>query len=183
MEQKKLWKILGSRYIIKRPWLTARCDRVQLPSGVIHDEHYVLEYPAWVNVIAITTDGRFVMENQYRHGLREYNYEIPAGVCEEGETPLEAAKRELYEETGYGGGQWTPFMTICGNPSVTNNLSYSFIATGVEPVSTQHLEATEDIEVVLMTADELRELLLSDTMRQALMLAPLWKYFAVNHLL
>lgn len=183
MGEKKLWKILDSRYVVQRPWLTARRDVVQLPSGVIHDEHYVLEYPDWVNVIAITRDGLFVMEHQYRHGLREYNYEIPAGCIEEGETPLEAIKRELYEETGYGNGEWSSFMTSCGNPSVTNNLSYSFIAKDVERISTQHLEATEDISVHLMTVDQVRDLLLSDTMRQALMLAPLWKYFAVNHLL
>lgn len=98
----KKWKILGTRYIIKRPWLTARCDTVQLPNGVINDEYYILEYPTWVNVIAITTDGKFVMARQYRHGLQDVFTELVAGVAEKGETPLEAAKRELAEEAGYG---------------------------------------------------------------------------------
>lgn len=56
------WEILQSEYLIKRPWLTARRDRVRLPNGVINDEYYVLEYPDWVNVIAITKEGDFLME-------------------------------------------------------------------------------------------------------------------------
>lgn len=53
------WKIIDSKYIVKRPWLTARCDTVELPDGRIIPEYYVLEYPNWVSVIAITKDGRF----------------------------------------------------------------------------------------------------------------------------
>ena len=68
-----------------------------MPNGVVNDEHWVLEYPEWVNVIAITRDGRFVMEYQYRHGLRCCGYELCAGVVEDGEDPVDAAKRELYE--------------------------------------------------------------------------------------
>ena len=83
----KKWKTLDSRYIIRRPWLTARVDRVQLPSGVIHPEHYVLEYPDWVNVIAITGDGMFVMIRQYRHAMDQVLTELCAGVSEQGETP------------------------------------------------------------------------------------------------
>ena len=60
------WEVLESEYLIQRPWLTARRDKVKLPNGVVNDEYYVLEYPDWVNVIAITEDGRFVMERQYR---------------------------------------------------------------------------------------------------------------------
>ena len=57
----KKWRTLSSEYLIRRPWLTARRDKVELPDGRVNDEFYVLEYPSWVNVIAITADGRFVM--------------------------------------------------------------------------------------------------------------------------
>ena len=66
----KKWKLIDSRYIIRRPWLTARCDTVQLPNGKINPEYYVLEYPDWINVIAITKEGNFLMVEQYRHGLQ-----------------------------------------------------------------------------------------------------------------
>lgn len=184
MEEKKdpkAWKTLESEYLLHRaPWMTVRKDTVELPDGRINDAFYVLEYPDWINVIAITADGKFVMERQYRHGLGETCLEICAGVIEKGETPLEAAKRELYEETGYVGGKWREWMLISGNPSVTNNLTYCFIAEGVEQSGTRELDATEDIDVVLMTADEVYEALRSDSMKQALMAAPLWKYFALD---
>lgn len=179
----KKWEILESEYLIRRPWLTARRDHVRLPDGVENKEYYVLEYPDWVNVIAITVDGKFVMERQYRHGLQWTGYEICAGVCESGENPLEAAKRELWEETGFGGGEWKLQMTISANTSTMTNLCHSFVATGVERISEQHLEATEDISVHLLTVDEVRNLLVGNEIRQALMAAPLWKYFAEQHLL
>ena len=98
------WKTLKSEYLIRRPWLTARRDTVELPGGSVNPEFYVLEYPDWVNVLAITSDDEFVMIRQYRHGLGQTRYELCAGVVDPGESPLEAAKRELSEETGYGGG-------------------------------------------------------------------------------
>ena len=179
-KEHKLWTTLKSEYLFQRPWLTVRRDMVQLPNGNINPEHYVLEYPSWVNVIAITQDGDMVMEVQYRHGLHSVDYEICAGVVEDGEDPLVAAKRELLEETGFGGGTWTKLMEICGNPSVTNNITHCYLAQGVKRLSDQNLEATEDIEVVLMKPAEVLAILQSDCMKQALMAAPLWKFFAMQ---
>ena len=96
-EDIKPWKIKRSEYLVKRPWLTARRDVVELPDGREIPEYYVLEYPDWVNVIAIDKAGNFIMEKQYRHGMQRMSYELPCGVMEKGETPLEAAKRELLE--------------------------------------------------------------------------------------
>ena len=172
------WEVLDSEYLFRRPWLTVRHDKVRLPDGRINPEYYVLEYPDWINILAITEDGKFVFERQYRHGLGKTCYEIPAGVIEKGETPLEAAKRELQEETGYGEGEWSPLMTISGNPSTTSNLTHCFLARGVKKISGQHLDATEDITVCLLDESQVKDLLESDQIRQALMAAPLWKYFA-----
>ena len=182
MEEKKMekWKVLGREYLYRRPWLTVRRDRVRLPTGAVNNEYYVLEYPTWVNVIAIDREGRFVMVEQYRHGLQEVFTELVAGVAEEGEAPLEAAQRELLEETGYAGGTWRLNTVLSANPGSQNNLSYSFIATGVERVAEQHLDETEDVAVRLLSRDEVLQLLRSDTLKQALMAAPLWKYFAEN---
>ena len=182
MEKKdnRQWRVLESEYLIQRPWLTARRDKVKLPNGVVNDEYYVLEYPDWVNVIAITEDGRFVMERQYRHGLQWTGYEICAGVCEDGETPLESAQRELWEETGFGGGTWELQMTIAPNASAMNNLCHCYIARGVRQIAPPHQEATEDISVCLLPAEEVHRLLANGEIKQAAMLAPLWRYFAEN---
>ncbi len=174
------WKTLKSEYIIKRPWLTARRDMVQLPNGEINDEFYVLEYPDWINVIAITPDDHFVFVRQYRYALDLDSVELCAGVIEPNETPEEGARRELLEETGFGGGEWQEFMTIGQNPSTCDNLTHCFIATGVEKIQDQHLDRTEDIDVVLLSREQVLEMLKSDTLKQALMLAPLWRYFASN---
>ena len=173
----KKWTILSSEYLIKRPWLTARRDVAQLPDGRINYEYYVLEYPDWVNIIAITEDGDFVLERQYRHALGNTCYELPCGVIEEGETPLEAAKRELLEETGYAGGIWQEWMKLSPNPATSTNYAHSFLVTGVKKVDGQHLDATEDIDVYLKRPEFVRELLENNQILQALMAAPLWKYF------
>ena len=79
INEDKKWKILSTEYLVRRPWLTARRDVAQLPDGRVNDEYYVLEYPDWVNIIAITKDGQIVMERQYRHALGNTCYELPPG--------------------------------------------------------------------------------------------------------
>ncbi len=172
------WRVLDREYIIKRPWFTARRDKVELPDGRVIEEYYVLEYPDWVNVIAITKDGQFVMERQYRHGLGVDSTELPCGVMEKGEDPLEAAKRELLEETGYGNGEWTKLMAIGPNPGSQNNLTHCFLAVGVEKIAEQSLDDTEELTVHLMSEAEVKSLLENNQICQALMVAPLWRYFS-----
>lgn len=174
------WETLESKYLIKRPWLTARVDKVQLPNGVIHPEYYVLEYPDWINVIALTKDHRFVMVEQYRHGLGEVFTELVAGVIEKNEEPLHAAQRELLEETGYGNGDWQLFTVLSANPGSMTNLTYTFLATGVEKLSKQHLDETEDIAVRLLSEAEVKSMLMNNEVKQSLMAAPLWKFFALK---
>ena len=84
----------------------------------------------------------------------------------------------LAEESGYGGGQWRELMVVAPNPSTQNNLTYCYLATGVERLGEQHLDATEDIRVHLFSGAEVRDLLESGRIRQALMAAPLWRYAA-----
>lgn len=177
----KKWKIIESQYLVKRPWLTARRDTVELADGRINNEYYVLEYPDWVNVIAITRDGQFIMERQYRHGLQVFSTELPCGVMEKNEAPLQAAQRELLEETGYAGGEWVKLMEICANPGSQNNLTHCYLATGVEKVAEQSLDDTEELSVLLMREDEVKKLLLDGNICQALMVAPLYKYFYTKH--
>lgn len=171
------WSLVNSEYLIRRPWLTARRDTVELPDGRINDEFYILEYPTWVNVIAIDKDGRFVMVEQFRHGLGDVYTELCAGVAEEGEEPVDAAKRELLEETGYTGGTWILLNKISQNPSTCTNYTYCFLAEGVEKTDSQHLDATEDVNVKLLSEHEVLDMLKNDEIKQSLMATPLWHYF------
>lgn len=171
------WKILSSEYLIERPWLTARRDCVQLPDGLIMDEYYVLEYPDWINIIAIDKEGCMLLVRQYRHGLGRTNFELVAGVLEKDEDPLTAAKRELLEETGYSGGEWHELMQLSANSSTMTNITHCFVATGVEKIADQHLDATEDLEVYTFTQEEVKSMVYRGEFMQALMVAPLLRYF------
>jgi len=170
------WDVLESIYLHRRPWLTMRQDKVKLASGRTIDDYYVQEFPAWVNVLAITGEHEAVLIRQYRHGLGRVSYELPAGVHETGESLLEAAQRELLEETGYSGGTWSPLMELSPNPAIQNNISYSFLAEGVSLSATQQLDPTEEITVHLIPIDHLRTIIFSGEMIQALHTAPVLKY-------
>lgn len=120
-EKNKAWKTVSSKYLFRRPWLTVRCEDMLLPNGNHIPEYYILEYPDWVNTIAITKEGKFVFVRQYRPGIGRTCYELCAGVCEkEDASPLVSAQRELWEETGYGNGNWQEYMVISANPSTSH---------------------------------------------------------------
>lgn len=177
------WKVVSSEYIAREgDWFTVRRECVEMPNGTRIPSWYVFEFPNWINVIATTTDGKFVMISQYRHGIGRTSYELCAGVVDATDaSPMDAARRELLEETGYGGGEWSEYMVLSPNPTNHNNLSYTFLAEGVERIADQHTESTEDIEIHILSADEMRELLTGGEIIQALHAAPLWKYFAERH--
>ncbi len=174
------WKILDREYLLKTRWLTVRKDHVRMPTGVEMEDYYVLEYPDWINVIAITKEGLFVIERQYRHGTQSIDFELCAGIVERGESPLATAQRELLEETGYAGGEWDLYCISAPNPAAMTNRNYSFLAKGVCYTGERHQEATEDIEVNLVTFEELKTLVEEGSFLQGQMLAPLWKYIAEN---
>jgi len=171
------WTTLSTEYLHREPWLTLRRDRVRLPGGRVIEDYYVQEFPPWVNVVAVRTDGRIVLIRQYRHGIGEVHYELPAGVHDrEGESLLEAARRELREETGYGGGRWRRLMELSANPALQDNRSTTFLAEGVELLGEQELDPTEEITVTPLTPAELLEVIERGDMLQALHAAPLLRY-------
>lgn len=173
----KKWEIISSEYILESKWINVRKDKVRMPKGVELDDFYILEYPDWINVIAITEEGDFVLERQYRHGTQTVEYEICAGVIEKGEEPLTAAQRELYEETGFGGGEWCLYCVTAPNPAAMTNRNYTFLAKGVKQISSQHLERTEDIDVIVVSREEVKQILKEGKMMQGIMQAPLWRMF------
>lgn len=124
---------------------------------------------------------KFVFVSQYRHGLGETSYELCAGVCEkEDGSPLVSAQRELLEETGFGGGNWSEYMTISANPGTHTNLTHASWPPMSNPSLPQHLEDTEDLAVHILTLENVLELLKTDQIKQAIHAAPLWKYIAEN---
>lgn len=174
------WQVLHSNYLLKTPWLTVRKDHIRQPSGVELDDFYVIESNDWVNVLAITEDGQYIVEEQYRHGIQKVCIELCAGNVEEYETPLQAAQRELLEETGYAGGEWSLIGTFSPNTSAMTNYCYCYLAKGVKQVQPPNLDKSEDIRISLISETELRQLLEEDCFIEGIMSAPIWKYLSMK---
>jgi len=171
------YEVLQSRYLVQRPWMTVRQDTVLLPNRRLIPDYYVLEYPDWVNIIAVTNQNDIVLERQYRHAIGKTAYELPGGIVEKGEEPLAAAKRELLEETGFDGGEWQLLMVGAPNPGTMNNLCYSYLAVGVDRISGQQLDSTEELTVHLFKRKDVLKLMYDGEIIHILHSAPLWKYF------
>ena len=130
--QNKPWRVLKS-WVLEdnKPWLHLRQEVVELPNGEQIPTWYINDFPDWINVIAITEEGKFIVERQYRHGTQSIDFELCAGTIEKGEEPVDAAKRELLEETGYEGGEWSLYCKSYPNPAAMTTTNYTFLAKGV----------------------------------------------------
>lgn len=171
------WQALDTKYLFRRPpWLVLRQERFRLPNGREIADYWISEYPPWVNVVAITATDQVVLIRQYRPGLGDVHYEIPAGVVDPGEDIEAAARRELGEETGYGGGRWSLLTRLSANPALQDNITTTYLAEGVAPLGQAHPEATEDLRVHLVPLAELPEIIDHGDMIQALHAAPLLRY-------
>src|ERR1700744_2273732 len=162
------WKTLSSSYIHKGPWATLRADKCEMPDGRIVDEYYVLEYPNWVNAVAITEDNKVLMVRQYRHAAGVVSLEIPGGVIDGDESPEHAIRRELLEETGYQFDDIEELSAVYANPSTANNKTFAFLARGGKKVQGQSLDEHEEIVVEEYTIYEVKHLLLENKIMQSL---------------
>jgi 8-oxo-dGTP pyrophosphatase MutT (NUDIX family) len=168
------WKVLSSEYLSRKPWFTVRVDKVALPTGAVIPEYWVSEYLPWVNVVAVTRDEKVLLVRQYRHGVGQIHFELPAGTSDAGDgSPESAARRELLEETGYGQGRWSLLMTLCANPALQNNLTYTFLARDVVPVAAPDPGASEDLRLHLVPVAEIEGMIEAGDFLQALHVAPL----------
>lgn len=151
-----------------------RKDVCRMPNGHIVPEYYVLEYPDWVNMVALTTENEFILVKQYRHGVKQDVLEVPGGVIDPGEDALSAAKREMLEETGYRFDTIEEISTLFPNPATANNRTYTYLLTGGVKVQEQALDEQEEIDVMLANPDELKKLLFTNQFGQALHTAALF---------
>ena len=162
------WKILSSEYISNHQYFTARKDKCETPEGKIVEEYFVVELPTTVCAVAITEEGKVLMVKQYRHAIAETLIELPGGFVDENETPEQAIKRELMEETAYSFDEIIPVGKIAANPGVLNNFTYFFLARGGKRTGHQKFDENEFLSLEKISLKELKELLLDNKMVQSL---------------
>lgn len=155
------WKVLASRLLLSRPpWLKVTEQRCQLPNGHIIDGYLLVEGRNVAMVFPLTEDGKVLLVEQYKHGTQRAMWDLPAGYIDaEDASPLEAAKRELLEETGYAADEWVHLISVYHDPNRSDNMFHFFLALGARPAGVQHLDPTEELEIHAVAPSDLERLM------------------------
>lgn len=168
------WQKLSTKYLVREKWATLRVDTVELPDGIIKDDYFVLEYPNWVNAVAITKEHKIILVRQYRHAAGVVSLEIPGGVIDGDESPHDAVKRELLEETGYSFESSELIATLYPNPATATNRTFTYLLKGGIKTHEQHLDEHEILTVEEYSIAEVKQLLRDNKIDQALHCAGLF---------
>lgn len=133
--------------------------------------YYVLSAPDWVNIIATTPDGDVILVEQFRHGVDRITLEVPGGIVDPGETPLDAARRELLEETGFSSDDWISLGAMDSNPAILSNRTHSFWARNCRMLAPQQTEELEDIVVRITPSTTFHEMVMEGRISHSIALA------------
>ena len=154
------WTVVRSTYLEKSRWVNWRIDICRLPDGSTVDDYHVAEFPPGVGIVALTPQLEVVLVRQYRHGEGRTLTEIPGGyVSPDDRTPLDAAQRELREETGYSSDRWVELANLAAHPASQEYPVYLFMALDSRCTSEQRLDQTEQIEVVRAPLDRVSNMI------------------------
>lgn len=181
--------MMGVR-VMERHWKQKGTEKVfQNRIFSVHHKHYFLrpkdaegvfatiDTSNWVNVIPLLECGNFLLVRQFRHGIEETTIEIPGGGINSGDgEPLDAAVRELLEETGHTARSWEYLGCVTPNPAILNNYCYTYLARGLERKGGRSDDKMEFLEVIKASPTEVRKMLADGTISHALVLAAFTHY-------
>jgi len=174
----KKWKLQKSTELHDyKIFSTRKKSSISPRDGVLHD-FYVVDAPDWVNIIAVTPSSEIVLIRQFRHGTGEITLEIPGGMIDHGETPLECARRELLEETGFTSSLWKQIGCVRPNPAFMSNSCFTFLASECEQVSEPSFDSTEDIDTLLVSTREIKRYIGEGIIDHCIVIAAFGFYFS-----
>ncbi|MGE0764468.1 MAG: NUDIX hydrolase, partial [Bdellovibrionales bacterium] len=171
----KKWKVLSSKELFKAGMFSLRTDECELPDGRRMPRYYVVDFPSWIHIVALDERGDLILVRQYRHAAGDEFLEIPGGSMDQhkGETILEAAKRELREETGYISKQWTLLGEHYPNPALQSNRLITYLARDCVFEGEPQLDPFEDLSVEKVPVYEVYKLLEQGEIQHSLMMGSL----------
>ncbi len=173
----------------RRPWSKDHCERIletrvfaiekraqTSPESGRSTDFFVLDAPDWVNVVAVTPEEKIVLIHQYRAGTEEFTIEIPGGMVDPGESPPDAAARELAEETGYTGAEPILIGIVEPNPAIQNNRCFTYLIPEAHPSAPQQLDPSEEITLELSTYPQFHQLITTGQITHALVVNAFYWY-------
>lgn len=175
------WEEISTEHIVQDEWIDFRRSAYRFPDGSVFEPFYSYSRRDYVVIVASDTDGKYLCVRQFRHGIRKVTTEFPAGGIERtdgkeygskgsssvSEDALEAARRELLEETGYVSDEWAHLFTVPSNATIADNYAHIFVAKNCRKSGEQNLDETEFLNVNKYSADEIEEMIQKGDFPQA----------------
>ena len=152
----KPWKVLETREIFSAdPWFKLSVDQVLLPDGKVVDDYYQIAFTEYVVIFARTDNGEVITLRTYKHGVGGVCLVLPSGSIEKGEEPVESARRELLEETGYSADVWDSLGSFVVHGNYGCGRAHLFVARNARQIAEPDSGDLETMEVLLMQPAEI----------------------------
>lgn len=180
-DENLIWEEIRTEHIVQDQWIDFRRSAYRFPDGSVFEPYYSYSRRDYVVIVASDEGGNYLCVRQFRQGIKEVTTEFPAGGIERtdgreygsgrgssaAEDALEAAKRELLEETGYVSEDWSFLLTVPSNATIADNYAHIFMARNCRKFGDQNLDETEFLNVRKYSADEIEEMIDQGNFQQA----------------